>query len=125
MANEKNLRRLTSEQAREIGRKGGLASAEAKRRNKTLKQGLERLLMAPVSAATDKKKLAAMGVPVEDMTHEDLMTLALVRKAIDGDVAALKEVRAWLGEDTRIPNGYGTESSGLIAAIIKAATDDI
>lgn len=125
MSNEKNLRpiKLTHEEATELGRKGGIASAESRRRTKTLKQGLERLLSAPVSTAVDKKKLAAMGIPIEDMTHEDLITLALVRKAISGDVAALREVRAWLGEDTRLPPGSDTEADGLFDAIAKAVMD--
>lgn len=119
MANEKNLRRLTSEQAREIGRKGGLASAESKRRTKTLKQGLERLLLAPVKDATDRKKLAAMGIPVDDMTHEELVSLALVRKAMDGDVKAFEVIRSVLGEDTRLPPGADAEFDGLFEALAK------
>lgn len=35
MANEKNLKPLTAKKAREIGRKGGIASGEAKRARKT------------------------------------------------------------------------------------------
>lgn len=127
LANEKNLipGRLTTEEASKIGRKGGIASGEARRRNKTLKQGLEMILAAPVKDPKDKKALAAMGIPVEYMTQEILIVCALAKKALSGDVAALREVRAWLGEDNRLPNGYDTESSGLIAAIIKAAKNDI
>ena len=44
MANSKNLRKLTTEEAREIGRKGGLASGKARKERKTLKEELLLLL---------------------------------------------------------------------------------
>ena len=44
MANEQNLRKLTTEQAREIGRMGGKASVIAKRRLKTFKQAAKHQL---------------------------------------------------------------------------------
>lgn len=44
MANNENLRRLTSEEAREIGRKGGIASVKSRRERKTLKEELLLLL---------------------------------------------------------------------------------
>lgn len=38
MANEENLRKLTTEEAREIGRKGGIRSAEARKEKKLFKE---------------------------------------------------------------------------------------
>lgn len=38
MANEENLRKLTTKEAREIGRKGGIRSAEARKEKKLFKE---------------------------------------------------------------------------------------
>ena len=44
VANEKNLVPLTTEKAREIGRKGGIRSGEVRREKATMKKTLEMLL---------------------------------------------------------------------------------
>lgn len=44
MANNENLRKLSTEEARKIGRKGGLASAKARQQRKSLKEELLLLL---------------------------------------------------------------------------------
>lgn len=120
MANEQNLKRLSSKEARENGQKGGIASVQSRRRTKTMRSALERMLTAPVSAATDKKKLAAMGIPVEDMTQEELVALAIVRKAAAGDVQAYRAMWQVLGEDMPNRPGLDAESSGLLQAIAEA-----
>lgn len=78
MANSKNLRVPTSEQARKNGRKGGKASAEARKRRKTLK---EELLLLLSEGETQKS-----------------VTLALLEKAISGDVKAFEVIRDTIGE---------------------------
>ena len=52
MANEKNLRVPTSSEARENGKKGGIASGKARRQKKLLRECLEILLEKEM---TDKK----------------------------------------------------------------------
>ena len=44
MANEQNLRVPTSNEAREIGKKGGIASGESRRRKKLLRECIDELL---------------------------------------------------------------------------------
>lgn len=83
MANIQNLRTPTAEQAREIGRKGGLASAEARRRKKSLKEGLIALL--------------------ETEDNQDQMLLALFREATKGNNSgsvskAFEVIRDTIGE---------------------------
>lgn len=78
MPNLQNLRTPTTEEAREIGRKGGLASAAARKKRKTLRDELLALLS-------------------EGNTQES-MTLSLLEKAIDGDVKAFEVVRDTIGE---------------------------
>lgn len=94
MPNEQNLVPFTSEQSREKaaenGRKGGIASGEAKRARKTLRAELEALLM---SNAIDKKT----GKPSK-RTVQEAMILSLVTKAVNGDTKAFEIIRDTIGE---------------------------
>ena len=79
MANEQNLKPVTSKkEARERGRKGGLASGEARRKRKTLKEEL--LLM------------------LSEGETQQSVTLALIEKAMSGDTKAFKVIRDTIGE---------------------------
>lgn len=79
MANEQNLKPVTSKkEARERGRKGGLASGEARRKRKTLKEEL--LLM------------------LSERETQQSVTLALIEKAMGGDTKAFEVIRDTIGE---------------------------
>lgn len=78
MANKENLRVPTSEEARKIGRKGGLASAESRRKRKTLKEEL--LLM------------------LEDEEIQKSVTVALIKQAQGGNVKAFAMIRDTIDE---------------------------
>ena len=82
MANEKNLVPFTSEQSHEEavknGRKGGIASGEARRKRKTLKEELLLILS-------------------EGETQQSV-TLALIEKAMSGDTKAFEVIRDTIGE---------------------------
>ena len=70
MANEQNLVPLSTEKAREIGKKGGEASGVAKRQKKTLRELAEMLGQLKV---TDEKVVAKMkeaGLEPENLTHD-------------------------------------------------------
>lgn len=97
MANEQNLRKLTTTQAREIGKLGGMASAKAKARKKTLREIAEMVGKLPV---TDEKMLSALHkAGFEDpITNDDAAFFGLMRKAQSGDPAALKLMAEMRGE---------------------------
>ena len=84
MANEQNLKPVSSKkEARERGRKGGLASGEARRKRKTLKEEL--LLM------------------LSDGDIQQKISLALINEAISGNNAgsvtkAFEVIRDTIGE---------------------------
>ena len=79
MAGKENLRPVSSkDEARERGRKGGLASGEARRKRKTLK---EELLLILSEAETQQS-----------------VTLALIEKAMSGDTKAFEVIRDTIGE---------------------------
>ena len=79
MANEQNLKPVSSKkEARERGRNGGLASGEARRKRKTLKEELLLILS-------------------EGETQQSV-TLALIEKAMSGDTKAFEVIRDTIGE---------------------------
>ena len=85
MAGIDNLRTPTTEQAREIGRKGGLASAKARAEKKQLKELLELALSQPSEIVDGEDNYTAI-------------TAALVQKAIQGDTKAYEVIRDTLGQ---------------------------
>lgn len=79
--NESNLipfNELTEEKQREIARKGGIASGKARKERKTLK---EELLLLLSEGGTQKK-----------------VSLAVLQKALDGDIQAFNTIRDTIGE---------------------------
>lgn len=104
LANEKNLVPFTSEQSHEEavinGRKGGVASGQARRRRKLLRDSMNALLELPVSSTKEYNALIKIGIDIEDIDNSQLIVLALFNKAKSGDVAAIKELRNLIGEDS-------------------------
>ena len=91
MAREDNLKRFTSEQSREKavenGRKGGIASGEAKRKRRDLRLQFELLL--------DKEFTGKNG---EKMTGAEIITMKQFEKALKGDAKAFEIVRDTAGQ---------------------------
>lgn len=79
MANEQNLRPVKSTiEARERGKKGGIASGKSRRARKTLK---EELLLLLAQGDTQEK-----------------LSLAVIQKALNGDTKAFEVIRDTIGE---------------------------
>lgn len=96
MANEENLRKLTTKEAREIGKKGGIASGKVRRERKAMKDTLASLLSMPMGKGktvdVDKiKHFAALFD--ENITVQEAILLAQIQRAIDGDTKAAEYVR--------------------------------
>ena len=87
MANEKNLipnsQRSPSE-VRENGRKGGIASGEARRRKRDAQKAAQLILNLP-SSAGNEANLKAMGVQEEDFTNMVSLMARMFVKAISGN----------------------------------------
>lgn len=78
MANESNLKKLSTREAREIGKKGGKASAKARQERKALK---DELLLLLSNGDTQKK-----------------VSLALIEQAKNGNTKAFEIIRDTIGE---------------------------
>ncbi len=73
---------VTSEQAREAGKKGGKASAEKRKRMKTLKEELEKLLADEYNGHT----------------VQELITVSLIKQAKEGNIRAFETIRDTIGQ---------------------------
>lgn len=83
LENLKPFNKLTEDKQREIAQKGGLASVEARREKKLLKDTLQALLELKDDAGK---------------TNQQRLCLALFEKACKGDVQAFNSLRDTIGE---------------------------
>ena len=90
MANDQNLRRLTSKQAREIGKLGGKASVAAKAKKKTLRELAEIIGSMPVKNPKTIAIMEKAGFKSEEMTNDMATMLAMQLKSQAGDARAAK-----------------------------------
>lgn len=104
MPNEQNLipmEKRSPEEAREMGRKGGRASGESRRRKKSLREAAELYLSLPVANKTAWNKLARDGVAPEDVDNQMAIIAGLTIKAVKGDAKAAKLLFDLLGEQPK------------------------
>lgn len=88
MANESNLRTPTTEEARKIGRKGGIASAKARKERKTIVNALKDLLQEEV--LKDGKSTGK--------TYQDLVNLGLLKGAMKGNAQNYRVLLETIGQ---------------------------
>jgi hypothetical protein len=93
-----NPKDRTSEELRAMTRKGGIASGEARRRKKTMREALEMLMYKCELPEQTKQMLRAEGVNDDEMNHQMVITRSLIAKAESGDVQAYNAICAMIGE---------------------------
>lgn len=94
--NDQNLKRPTSKEARELGRKGGIASGKARAERKQMREDLLFILSQP--AVLKGGAVRKNPVTGEPMNMQQDMLVALVMRARAGDVKAAGKVIDILGE---------------------------
>lgn len=87
MANEQNLRVPTSSEARINGKKGGIASGEARRAKKSLREAMQILMEADLTGKDGKT-----------MTGTEAMAAKAFQAALKGDWKAWELVRDTAGQ---------------------------
>lgn len=107
MPNEENLKKgepyrfRTGEQQVETARKGGIASGEARRRKKAMRDTAKMLLdmQVPKAAKELKQKLAVMGISEEDFTYQTAVMVGVINQAMKGNTKAAAFLRDTVGEN--------------------------
>lgn len=110
----------SEEEARERGRKGGIASGKTRRRKKELRKELQDLL----SIVTDNPKilanLDALGVPTDNgATLQTAMTASMIYQAIKGNVKAFNAIK-----DVLEPKGGGNEEGASGGVAVNISIED-
>lgn len=98
MGNEQNLRVPSSEEARELGRKGGIASGKARRKKADLKKAFNTILKADVANENISKQLEALGF---EATNEMALAMVMMQKAMKGNVKAFEQIARLVAIDTK------------------------
>ncbi|EOZ2853491.1 hypothetical protein ACQQ4G_003125 [Listeria monocytogenes] len=107
MANEENLQPVrTEEEARELGRKGGIASGIARRRKRNMKDAIDLLLSNPCNLSskdgkTIKQLAQQLGIPEEDIDNQMAMIISMFKVSLSGgknSVSAATFLRDTVGE---------------------------
>lgn len=103
--NDKNLRKIQStDEARELGAKGGKASGEARRKRKLIRECLNEMLSDRAPTEADK-------------TGVEAIAATLFLKALDGDLKAFELIRDTVGE--KIPDRAIVSSVDIDPAVIE------
>lgn len=97
----KTFAEMTTEERKECGRQGGIASGETRRRKKAMRESLDIFLSLPIKSGTQcdieavKNYASLKG---ENITVEQAMLIAQIQKALRGDTAALTFLRDTSGQ---------------------------
>ena len=90
--------RLSETERRELSRKGGLASAAARRRKKDIREVCDALLSSPATPEM-QEKAAKLGFDAETVgTVYDVLGVAMIDKAMSGDGYCFQLVRDSAGD---------------------------
>lgn len=131
MAGKDNLIVPSSAEARKNGRKGGIASAKAKREKKAMKDTLNDLLSMPLKSgnAADVetiKNLAAL--KGKNITVQEAIMLAQIQKALKGDTKAAEYIRDTSGQKLKeaieLSGGINNPFAGLTTEELRKLIDD-
>lgn len=102
MSNEKNLipfSERSESEARESGRKGGIASGKARRRKRSMKEAADYYLSLP---ETDRRRVNAMlrdQIDPEDVDNQMAVVMGMAEAAKRGDARAAGVLLKMLGEE--------------------------
>lgn len=100
MATTKNLIPVTErskEEARELSRRGGIKSGESRRRKRTIRDTMEMLLTAPLSA-DESAELEKYGLDGAELDRRAALAVSVYKKAIEGDCKAFAFIADMINE---------------------------
>lgn len=108
MANNNLIPVRSTEEARAKGRKGGIASGQARREKKKLKETMNTLLSMKTKGDRINSTLDAFGIPKEDQNYQTAMAVRLLENAISkGDTNAIRLIGEITGDLDRF--GFGMD----------------
>lgn len=124
MANKSNLmqyRSSTPEERRRNASKAGKASGEARRRKANLRQTMNAILTSEVDIPEWTPILEALGL---DSTLETVISAAMVREAMNGNVKAFTAIKDVLGQTSKSETDLEEQKVRMAATKVKMGVDD-
>lgn len=104
----------SEEEAREKGRKGGIASGKARREKRAVKKILSELLELPVEENSNFEKTAKkLGLESDKSIKELFVLVCLLNSLKKGNLTDIEKLMQILGEDT-------TQNNGVLENILAA-----
>lgn len=117
---------VTAEECKQNGKKGGIASGKARRDKKEMRELVQEILNMNVRSgkAEDFQNLAES--KGKNITVNQALVLAQVKKAMSGDTRAVEFLRDTAGQKPTDKQEIRTEitGTGKLDAILKAINDD-
>lgn len=124
MAGYENIREANSnrtpEERRELAKKAGRASGQARRRKANFQKTLNLLLTAEIDNEEWKPVLESLGV---ECTLESALLMAQIKAALEGDTQAAKFVAQYSGQSSRAEEDL--ENKKAETELIKARKESI
>lgn len=111
----------TTDEQREIARMGGIASGEARRERRRLRDALEALLSMRLGVEWVPAELSAAmeAAGREDVDAVDVLAMTAFVKASEGDMRAMEFIRDTVGEKPRDEASISVVSDELREQIIR------
>jgi len=110
----------TTEEAKEKGRKGGIASGEARRKKKTWAQQIQLLMSMPVQNQKIKDVLNELGIEDNDQNNMMAMNVAMYQQSLKGNVSAYNTLRDSSGNNFQDVLAQGSTEKEDIFVMIPA-----
>lgn len=92
---DKGFDKRTTDELREISKKGGKASGEARRKNANFRRTLNILLTTTIENEEWTPILEALGI---ESTLESAVNMAMIKKALSGNVKAYEAIARYSGQ---------------------------
>ena len=118
---DKGFDKRTTSELLEIASKGGKASGEARRRKANLRQTMNAILTSEVDIPEWTQILEALGL---DSTLETVISAAMVREAMNGNVKAYTAIKDVLGQTSKSETDLEEQKVRMAATKAKMGVDD-
>ena len=89
---------LSKEEAKEMGRKGGIASGKKRKQQKTFKELFNQFAKEQLNNEELKDRMREYGITDKDMTNKSAMMFSMFIEALKGNTKAFEIVRDTMGE---------------------------
>lgn len=111
----------SKDEAREYGSKGGKASGESRRRKAAMRDTMNRLLTMQAEVEGLSDILRADG---GESTYEELITMAMIEKALRGNVNAFNAIKATVGQTDKSAVDLEEQNLRMAAQKAKMGVDE-